>query len=213
MQIFLLETGSNLDLINSVKINSAANIIKKGGTVIFPTETVYGLGADIFNSEAIKQIYKIKTRSYTKPLAAHISSLEQVSTLCDEVPDMFYKLAEKFLPGPLSIIIPASNKIPSIVTSYTGTISIRYPDDQVCREFISACGVPLAATSANISGNISPITATQALAELNNKVDAVIDAGECRLKTESTVIKIINDSFQILREGVISKSEILNILK
>jgi len=209
MQVFLLDKNTN----KTEYINEAAKIIKRGGTAIFPTETVYGLGADIFNTRAVESIYKIKTRSYQKPLAAHISSLDQVHILCDEVPDMFYLLAQKFLPGPLSIIVPAGKNIPDIVTSNTRTISIRYPSNQVCKEFITACETPLAATSANISGKTSPITALQALSELNNKVDVVLDAGECELKTESTVIKIINDSIQVLREGAIPSTEILKILK
>lgn len=188
------------------------NILTLGGTLVFPTETVYGLGANIFNEEAVRKIYRIKGRSFSKPLTAHISSLLQVKLICNNIPDIFYKLAEKFLPGPLSIIIPNVHpNVPKIVTSGYDTIAIRFPNHNICKEIINDFSIPLAATSANISGSKSPVSFEEIGVEVINKVDKVINGGECIYKTESTVLSIVSNPV-VLRQGVLNINEIEEVI-
>jgi L-threonylcarbamoyladenylate synthase len=188
-------------------LQNAANIIKNSGIIAFPTETVYGIGADIFNQIAVKNIFQIKNRPHNKPLSAHISDINMVNMLSDIIPDIFYELAHIFLPGPLTLIIKAKDNIPNIVNNSTNSIAIRFPDNVLCKNFINTCGVPLAATSANISGNNSAINPNQVLNELDGKIDAIIDGGECDLKIESTIINLIGTP-NIIRVGAIPIDEI-----
>jgi len=188
-------------------IIKAAEIIKNGGIVAFPTETVYGIGVDIFNEAAANRIFTVKGRDFNKPLAAHISNIEMVQMVSPIIPSIFYELAQIFLPGALTMIIKAKDNIPNIVTAGTGTIAIRFPANDVCKNFIDAVGIPLAATSANISGNNSATNPAEVLAELDGKIDAIIDDGESVLKIASTVISLIGKP-TVIREGAISISEI-----
>jgi L-threonylcarbamoyladenylate synthase len=188
-------------------ISQASTIIKNGGIVAFPTETVYGIGADIFNEKAVNSIFEVKGRNFNKPLSAHISDIKMVSMVSDIIPDIFYELANIFLPGALTLIIKAKSNIPSIVTAGTETIAIRFPSNQVCKSFINTVGFPLAATSANISGNSSAINPTEVKSELDEKIDAIIDDGECALKLESTVISLLGKP-TVIRIGAISINEI-----
>ena len=184
-------------------IQIVAGIIKNAGSVIFPTETVYGLGVDIFNITAIEKVYQIKNRDYSKPLAAHISSLKMVEMVSDIIPDIFYELAHIFLPGPLSLIVPAKESLPSCVVSRTRSIAIRFPSEPVCIELINEVGSPIAATSANISGSIPVIDPKDISDELASMVDALIDNGATTIQQESTIISLVNKPF-IIREGAIS---------
>lgn len=188
-------------------ILQATEIIKNGGIVAFPTETVYGIGADIFNEKAVQKIFKVKGRNFNKPLSAHISDIKMVDMVSDIIPDIFYELANIFLPGALTLIIKAKSNIPSIVTAETETIAIRFPSNQVCKSFIDTVGFPLAATSANISGNSSAINPAEVKSELDGKINAIIDDGECVLKLESTVISLVGKP-TVIRIGAISINEI-----
>ena len=188
-------------------ILQATEIIKNGGIVAFPTETVYGIGADIFNEKAVQKIFKVKGRNFNKPLSAHISDIKMVDMVSDIIPDIFYELANIFLPGALTLIIKAKSNIPSIVTAETETIAIRFPSNQVCESFIDTVGFPLAATSANISGNSSAINPAEVKSELDGKINAIIDDGECVLKLESTVISLVGKP-TVIRIGAISINEI-----
>jgi L-threonylcarbamoyladenylate synthase len=188
-------------------IKTAAEIIKTGGIIAFPTETVYGIGVDIFNEEAVQRIFAVKGRDFNKPLSAHISDIKMVQMVSDIIPDIFYELANIFLPGALTMIIKAKENIPSMVTAGTGTIAIRFPSNQVCKSFIDTVGFPLAATSANISGNSSAKNPIEVRAELDGKIDALIDDGDCELKIESTVISLLGKP-TVIRAGAISIAEI-----
>ena len=188
-------------------ILTAAKIIKSGGVVAFPTETVYGIGANIFDEKAVKTIFEIKGRNFNKPLSAHISDIKMVTMVSDIIPDIFYELAHIFLPGALTMIIKAKPTVPSLVTAATETIAIRFPSNQICKTFIDTVGVPLAATSANISGNASAINPAEVKAELDGRIDAIIDDGECELKLESTVISLLGKP-TVIRVGAISINEI-----
>ncbi len=194
----------NTLLLKNIKtdLTKAANIISNGGIVAFPTDTVYGLGCNIFNKQAANSIYEIKNRRFDKPLSAHLSSLKQAALLAEELPDIFYELAANFLPGPLTLIVKARKNIPQIVTSGTNTIAIRFPNNLIYQQFTNICNVPLAATSANISGHASPTNAEQVKSELYGKIDAIIDGGECEHKIESTIISLIGTP-SILRQGAL----------
>jgi L-threonylcarbamoyladenylate synthase len=200
----------NLD--NDTLDSEILNSIFEGYPIAFPTETVYGLGTPINNSRGIQEIFKIKGRELTKPLAAHISSLEQVSDLSDEIPDDFYLLAEHFLPGPLAIIIKKSRNIDDNVTCGFDTISIRFPSSIIACEMIDLIGEPFAATSANLSGNYSAKTAEEVYKELNGKIKYIIDGGITQYQKESTILSLAGVSPRLLRRGVITKNEIEDVL-
>ena len=184
-------------------ILEAAELIRTGNVVAFPTETVYGVGANIFDYNAVDTIFQIKNRDYTKPLSAHISDIRMVEQVSSIIPDLFYELANIFLPGPLTMIIPAKSILPSIVTANTNTIAIRFPSNIVCKNFIDALGFPIAATSANISGSKSATNINEVIDELDGKIPAVINDGNCDLKIESTVISLVGKP-KVIREGAIS---------
>ena len=184
------------------EIFEAAELIRIGEVVGFPTETVYGIGANIFNYNAVDKIFQIKNRNYSKPLTAHISNIKMAEQVSSIIPDMFYELANIFLPGPLTIIVPAKDILSPIVTANTNTIAIRFPSNIICKKFIDNVGFPIAATSANISGNKSAINVSEVIDELNEKIAAVIDDGNCELKVESTVISLVGKP-KLLREGAI----------
>ena len=195
-------------LINNEKnIKIAAKIIKKGGIVAFPTETVYGIGVNIFDKNAANLLYNIKKRDINKPLSAHISDISMLNFVADTVPDIFYELANIFLPGALTMIVKAKSTIPLNILANTRTIAIRFPNNEICKNFINEVGFPLAATSANISGNTSAITPIEVQNELSGKINAVIDGGECVLKQESTVISLVENP-KIIRVGAIKIEEI-----
>jgi L-threonylcarbamoyladenylate synthase len=193
-------------------ISQAILALKSNEAIVFPTETVYGIGACIFDVAAVEKVFQIKNRPLDKPMAAHVSSLEQVQLLSDNIPDLFYHLAERFLPGPLSLIIPKNENISDVVTAGFKTIGIRFPSNEVCREIIDLYGAPLAATSANISGGSSPQTAIDALTDLDGLVSCVIDDGATTFRKDSTVLDISGSSPRLLREGVISKIELEDFL-
>ena len=185
-----------------IEINEAAELIRTGKIISFPTETVYGIGANIFDYNAVYTIYEIKNRDYSKPLSAHISDINMVEQVSSIIPDLFYELANIFLPGALTMIISAKNTLPPIVTAKTNTIAIRFPSNNICKKFIDAVGFPIAGTSANISGNRPAINTNDVILELDGKINGVIDGGECKLKTESTIISLVGKP-KVTREGAI----------
>lgn len=190
-------------------IKISLEILRSGGLIAFPTETVYGLGADIWNESAVNKIFLAKDRDYSKPLAAHISSLEQIEKLSDNIPELFYKLADTYLPGPLAIVIKKNSSVSDIVTAGFKTISIRFPKCKAALDIINAFGAPLAATSANLSNNSSPTSARQIIDELTGRIDAIIDAGNVEIGVESTVIEIIDDkNIKLFRKGAIDPEEL-----
>lgn len=193
------------------EIVEAAEFIKNGNIVAFPTETVYGIGTNIFDYNAVDSIFQIKNRNYSKPLSAHISNIKMVEKVSNIIPDLFYELANICLPGPLTMIIPASNNIPKIVTANTNTIAIRFPSNPVCKKLIDAVGFPIAATSANISGTKSATNINEINNELNEKITAAIDGGNCELKIESTIINLVGKP-KLIRKGAISVKTIEGII-
>lgn len=193
-------------------INIALEWLRAGMPIVFPTETVYGIGAGIFDINAVEKVYKIKGRDFKNPLSAHISSIKDAEMLCTEIKDEFYLLAEKFLPGPLSIVMNKKSEVPDLVTGGGNTLSIRFPDNEVFLQLSRKFGQPIAATSANLSGKPSPVTANHVFDDLAGKVPIILDYGLCRYQVESTVISLCGENPVLIRPGAVSQSEISKVL-
>jgi len=201
--------------INLDDLKVAAEIINNGGLVAFPTETVYGLGANAFDEIAVDGIFQAKGRPADNPLIVHISDytmLDLVTNCCGEQRRLLELLGKMFWPGPLTIIVSRSNNIPKSVSCGLDTVGIRFPQHPIARALIKACGVPIAAPSANTSGKPSPTQAKHVIEDLNNKVDLIIDGGKCSVGLESTVLDITVNPAVILRPGAITKELLLPIL-
>ncbi len=189
---------------NPEMIAEAAVILRNGGLVAFPTETVYGLGVDATNPKAVERLNQVKGRPPEKPYSLHIHSPSQLRSYVTTVPAVAAKLMERFLPGPLTIVMP----------SHDGkTVGVRMPDHPVARAFLKACEVPVFAPSANRSGSPPPTDAQEVLTALNGTFDCLLDGGPTRLGRESTVVEVIGDRVEIRREGAIATTEILAFLK
>lgn len=192
-------------------IDEGARILNEGGLVVFPTETVYGLGANAFDPEAVAKIFKAKGRPQDNPLIVHISSLDEVKDIASEIPETFYKLAQRFMPGPLTVILKKSDRIPYVVTAGGETVGIRMPKNVYTRELI-AKSHPLAAPSANRSKHISPTTAQHVYEDLNGEVELILDDGPCEVGIESTVLDLTSDVPTILRPGAVTADMLLDIV-
>jgi len=188
-------------------LKKGAEILKSGGLVAFPTETVYGLGADAFNPKAIARIFEAKNRPHFDPLIIHIASIDTLEKTADlsmlnkKTHDKLFKLAESLWPGPLSIILPKNDKIPGIATSGLSTAAIRFPDNEAAQKLIVLSSGAVAAPSANPFGALSPTRAEHVKTGLGEKVDLILDGGPCKIGVESTVLDITDDCIKILRPG------------
>jgi len=195
------------------EIERAADIIKGGGLVAFPTETVYGLGANALDPTASKKIYEAKGRPSDNPLIAHVSSVEGFSKYCEITnEDRFKSLAEAFIPGPITVIQKKRGFIPDTVTAGLDTLAVRFPVHTVARALISASGVPIAAPSANTSGRPSPTKASHVIEDLDGRVDMIIDSGECSIGVESTIVHIADDTPKLLRPGAVTLEMLEGVL-
>ncbi len=200
--------GSENDII---KIKECASIIKNGGLVAFPTETVYGLGADAYNENACLGIYAAKNRPAEKPLLCHLYSIEQAEEIAYLTDDM-RKLIKRFTPGPLTVIAPKKDGVCRTVTAGGETVGLRFPSNKEGQLFMELCGLPLAATSANISELPPPTSGKEVFDYLNGRIDAILDAGTVGSGIASTIVAL-DDGIKILREGSITKEEIEEALK
>ena len=194
-------------------IGKSSEIIRSGGIIAFPTETVYGIGCDIFNIDAVKKIYEIKGRSFNKPLAAYLPDLNSVFKVATDFPKGFFDLAEKFLPGPLTIILKKKDEIHDLVTSDFDTIGIRIPDNPFMLKFLKDSGLTLAGTSANLSGGNSPVNPEDIDVVIKDNINAVINDGPAILGVESSVLDMSSGTTVLLREGYIKRDLIEDILK
>lgn len=192
-------------------IEEAAGIIRRGGLVAMPTETVYGLAADALNGQAVARIFAAKGRPMDNPLIIHIADLSQWEGLVREIPQKARLLAERFWPGPLTIILPKSDRIPDEVSAGLDTVAVRFPSHPVARRLI-ACSAPLAAPSANLSGSPSPTNAAHVLDDMNGRIDAIIDGGECSVGVESTVISLAEEPPRLLRPGGITVEQLREVI-
>ncbi len=189
----------------------AGKILKNGGIVAFPTDTVYGLGAIYTDKEAVSKIFEAKGRDEGKPLSILISDLSEVNLLTNEVSQKAQKLMQKYWPGALTLIVKKKDGIPDNVTACGDTIGIRMPKSEAARNIIKAAGKPLAAPSANTSGKRSATKAKEVLEDLDGKIEMLIDGGTADIGIASTVVDTTKEPFEILREGVITKEMIESI--
>ena len=190
----------------------AAQIIRDGGLVALPTETVYGLGADGLNPLAVDRIYEAKGRPKDNPMILHVTGMEQVETLCHHIPPCAYALAEAYWPGPLTMILPAREHIPKRTTGGLSTVAVRCPDSVVTRQVIAASATAIAAPSANLSGKPSTTTVQHVLHDHDGKIEAVIDGGACRVGVESTIVDLTETPARLLRPGGVTPAQLREIL-
>ena len=191
-------------------ISRAASIIRDGGLVVFPTETVYGLGGNGLDASAAKKIYAAKGRPSDNPLIIHISSPEEAEKYC-YTNEYYYKLASAFMPGPLTVILPKKDIVPFSVTGGLDTVAVRCPSHPIARALIKEAGLPIAAPSANISGRPSPTCARFVIEDMDGRVDMIIDGGECDIGLESTIVKLEGGKAILLRPGAITSDALLCI--
>ncbi|NPE29203.1 threonylcarbamoyl-AMP synthase [Methanococcoides sp. SA1] len=190
------------------ELSRAAGIIKEGGTVAFPTETVYGLGANALDPDAVKKIFKAKGRPADNPLIVHVASKGQCNDLAKNISQTAFKLMDEFWPGPLTLILKAKKVVPEITTGGLDTVGLRMPANKIALELIRRSGTPLAAPSANTSGRPSPTSAEHVIQDLGGKIDSIIDGGMVEIGLESTVVDITGDIPVILRPGKVSAEDI-----
>lgn len=195
-------------------IQEAAKLIQSGQLVAFPTETVYGLGADARNSEAVQAIYQAKGRPSDNPLIVHIANIDQLDGLIAALPQGARELMQQFWPGPLTLVLPlVEGAVSSIVSAGLSTLAVRMPDHPVALSLIEAAGVPIAAPSANLSGRPSPTRADHVLEDLEGKISGILDGGKANLGLESTVVRIYEDGrWEVLRPGGVSIEELDEIM-
>src|SRR2546421_12942146 len=193
-------------------IEYAAELIQKGQLVVFPTETVYGLGADALQPQAIERIFTAKGRPFSDPLIVHIADRSILQTLVVDVPPTAHKLVEAFWPGPLTLIFPAGPNVPRLITAGLPTVAIRMPRHPIALALIRAVGSPIAAPSANRFMHISPTTAQHVLADLNGQVPLILDGGPCAVGVESTVLDLCSAVPTILRPGGLSLEALRTVL-
>ena len=190
----------------------AARIIRAGGLVAIPTETVYGLGANGLDETAVAKIFEAKGRPQDNPLILHVAEPAEMERFCHSIPKAAYLLAEKFWPGPLTMVLPARDIVPKRTTAGLSTVAVRCPDCEVTREIIRLAGVPIAAPSANISGKPSTTTAQHVLHDHNGKIDMIVDGGPCRVGVESTIVDLTEERPRLLRPGGITPEQLMEVL-
>jgi L-threonylcarbamoyladenylate synthase len=196
-----------------LQVDRAIEILKGGGIVVFPTDTVYGLGADVFNIEAVERIYGIKQRSRNLPLPVLLADSTQLADVVASVSETARYLMRRFWPGGLTLVLPKKDTLPDIITAGSNKIAVRIPDHVVPLTLIRGLGVPIIGTSANISDKPSPVTAEEVEQQLGSQVDLIIDMGRCPGGLESTVVDVTGEIPVILRRGVISEEEIMRLYK
>ncbi len=187
-------------------IDIAVDVLRKDGLIVYPTDTLYGIAANALSNEAVLNVYRVKGRIFKKPLSIAFHSLSQ-SKKYVKFDSISLKLAKRFLPGPLTIILPMKHGFPKELTS-SKNVGIRIPNNKIALKLIKDFGYPITATSANISGNVDPVTAEDAIGQIGDKVDLILDGGKCKLKKPSTVVEVRNKEIITLREGAISKKQL-----
>ena len=190
------------------KINEAGKIIRNGGLVAFPTETVYGLGASAFDADAAKKIYAAKGRPSDNPLIVHICDKAQIADIAAEIPNAAQIVIDKFMPGPVTIILKKKSVVPDDVTAGLDTVAIRFPAHETAQRLIAAAGVPIAAPSANLSGKPSPTKAKHVIKDMTGRIDAIIDGGDCNVGVESTIVDFTGERSVILRPGGVTYDDL-----
>jgi len=193
------------------QVERGISILKQGGLVAFPTDTVYGLGACVNIEQAVERLYRVKKRPRNMALPLLLAHTSQISEVAEPVPEIAWLLARHFLPGALTLVLPKSNSVPDIITAGGMTVAVRIPAHPVPVSLAEGLGAPVVGTSANLSGRPSPLTADEVYSQFGDKIDLVIDGGRCPGGRESTIVDVVGEIPVILREGAISKEEIEQI--
>ncbi len=193
-------------------VERAAAVIRAGGLVAIPTETVYGLGANGLDASAVRKIFAAKGRPQDNPLILHVASFDEVGAVCHDIPEQAKLLADRFWPGPLTMVLPCRDSVPRQTTAGLSTVAVRCPDNTVTRRLIRAAGVPIAAPSANISGKPSPTTAQHVLHDMDGRIELILDGGPCRVGVESTIVDLTGAVPQLLRPGGVTPEVLRELL-
>lgn len=196
----------NTQILNTTEedLAIAAEIIRNGGLVAFPTETVYGLGANALDEKAVAKVYAAKGRPSDNPMIVHISRASDIGELTPFISQRIIKLIENFWPGPLTLVVAKKPGVPDVTTGGLDTVAVRMPDDKVALKLITLAGCPIAAPSANLSGKPSPTKASHVVDDLSGKIDAIVSGADCRVGIESTVLDVSGETATILRPGIIT---------
>lgn len=202
----------NTQLLTSKDVDRAAEILRSGGLVGIPTETVYGLGANGLDPAAVRSIFQAKGRPQDNPLILHIPDPSWLALYCRDIPEEAWQLAKRFWPGPLTMILRRDPAVPDEVTAGLDTVGMRCPAHELCRAVITAAGVPVAAPSGNTSGRPSPTSVADMLEDMNGKIDAILDGGDCQVGVESTIIDVTADPPRLLRPGGVPLEELRAVL-
>ncbi len=202
----------NTKLLTQNELDQAAAILREGGLVGIPTETVYGLGANGLNEQAVKNIFAAKGRPQDNPLILHIPDVSWLERYCKDIPLTAYQLAEAYWPGPMTMILYHKELVPDAVTAGLDTVGMRCPAHKLCRDIIAAAGVPVAAPSGNTSGRPSPTTAQHMLEDMDGKIEAIVDGGPCAVGVESTIIDLTCNPPRLLRPGGITLEQLRDVL-
>ena len=192
--------------------DKAVEEILKGNVVALPTETVYGLGANGLNKNAVLKIYEVKKRPHFNPLILHIYSIEDLKKYAKNIPEEVYKLAESYSPGPITYVLEKKSGVPDILTAGLDSVAVRFPSHKMFREVLKNSKVPIAAPSANMFGRISPVTARDVYKELKGKINFILDGGKCKVGIESTVISFLDGQIKILRPGFITGKDVEKVI-
>lgn len=195
-----------------IKLREPAKIIKEGGIAIFPTETVYGIGTNGLNEEAVKQLYEVKQRPLNKPISLLVNSIDMIEEIAKDITDIEYELIKEFFPGPLTIILKKKDVVPNILTANQDTVGIRMPANKIAIKLTDYAGVPIATPSANISGRPSGTNIKDIMEDFDGKVDYFVDEGPSKIGLASTIVKVEKGIPKILRKGAISEEQIKQIL-
>ncbi len=209
MRVYKCDNSLNKETLDY--ISQAADDISKGKLVVYPTETVYGIAADVFNTVAIKKLYLAKKRPFDMPLSVAVANKDMVENIAVMTHNV-EKLIDAFLPGPLTIITKKSSSVPDIVTSMSQKVGIRIPDNKVALKLIEEADMPIIATSANLHSHKDAVTADEAIKDFGDKVTTYLDAGACSLGKPSTIVWIMGDEIEIMRQGAITKKQIEDVL-
>ncbi len=193
-------------------LKHAIEVLRDGGVIAYPTETTYGLGANIYLENAVEKLYRVKGRESRNPISALISSLDELERLCGETSGFAKAVIQKFWPGPLTLVFAAGVGCPQFLKSEAGKVGIRYPDHQISRTLVKGLGAPITSTSANFSGGQPAVCASDIEPALIDQLDLIIDAGESQIQTSSTVVDVSGDRPVLLREGPIAFDAILSVL-
>ncbi len=193
-------------------INAAAEILRHGGIVGIPTETVYGLAASAYSDDAIEKVFKAKGRPQDNPLIVHICDLKMLETVAVDIPQVAYECARHFWPGPFTMVLKRSDTVATSVSAGLDTVAVRMPSEKAAQDIIAAAGLPLAAPSANISGSPSPTSAQHVINDLDGKIDAVVLGDDCKVGVESTVISLVGEKPRLLRPGAVTVEQLREVL-